>query len=89
MTLTGTSEAGSEVWVYGGETRIGTAIADADGTWAIAGAGDANAIHSYGAIAWDQARNFGESPSNYSAPAPSQDSGAEATVELVGITPVD
>ena len=63
VTLTGTSEPGSEVWVYEGDTRIGTAIAGADGAWAMTGVGDAGAQHTYGAVAWDPAGNFGQSGS--------------------------
>jgi hypothetical protein len=76
VTLTGTSEAGSEVWVYEGESRIGTAIAGSDGTWSMTGTGDASSVHNYGAVAWDAAGNFGQS-GNYTA---------DATVPLVGIT---
>jgi hypothetical protein len=78
VTLTGTSEAGSEVWVYEGENRIGTAIAGSDGTWSMTGIGDAGTVHNYGAVAWDQAGNLGQS-GNYTA---------DATVQLVGIIPV-
>jgi hypothetical protein len=76
VTLTGTSEAGSEVWVYEGESRIGTAIAGSNGTWSMTGIGEAGVVHNYGAIAWDPAGNLGHS-ANYTA---------DATVELVGVT---
>ena len=69
VTLAGTSEPGSTVWIYERENRVGTAIAAADGTWLVVGAADANASHTYGAVAWDQAGNQGSSSYGPTAPA--------------------
>jgi hypothetical protein len=55
VTLTGTSEPGSSITVYEGRTMVGSATAGSDGTWTLTGAGDANAFHAYGVVAWDTA----------------------------------
>lgn len=80
VTLTGTSEPGSTVWVYEHANRVGTAIAAADGTWVVVGAADAGVSHTYGAVAWDQAGNLGSGSSGPMAPA--QDG---TTIEIVGV----
>lgn len=61
VTLTGTSEAGSVVYVYEGLSWIGFSTTGADGKWTVTAAADPNAFHQYGAAAVDASGNIGES----------------------------
>jgi len=57
VTLSGTSEAGSQISIYDGNSWLGFAAAGADGNWSFTGKGLANTVHSYGGIATDLAGN--------------------------------
>jgi hypothetical protein len=57
LTLSGTAEAGSTVKLFDGSTSIGTAKANANGTWSVATAQLSAGTHSFTARATDVAGN--------------------------------
>jgi large repetitive protein len=59
QVLTGTAEAGSTVTVYDGTTKLGVALADANGAWSYALGSLADGTHSLTATATDAAGNAG------------------------------
>ena len=83
VTLTGTSEAGSDVAVYEGFTMVGSATTGSDGTWTLTGIADANAPHAYGVVAWDSSGNAIHAASDYNpataAPTPAEPAPASPT----------
>jgi hypothetical protein len=62
VTLAGTSEAGSTLSIYDGNSWLGFATAGNDGSWGFTGKGQANSVHSYGEIATDLAGNEAKTP---------------------------
>ncbi|MEH2523530.1 MULTISPECIES: Ig-like domain-containing protein [unclassified Bradyrhizobium] len=57
LTLSGTAEAGSTVKLFDGSTQIGTAKANASGTWSVATSNLATGSHNFTAKATDTAGN--------------------------------
>jgi hypothetical protein len=74
VTLSGMSDAGSDIAVYEGTHLIGTATAGSDGLWALTGLADASAYHSYGVVAFDAAGTATESTHDYT---PTSTAGAQ------------
>jgi large repetitive protein len=63
-TLTGKAEAGSTVTIYDGSTKVGTAIANQNGTWTFTPTADiSKGLHNYTATSTDVAGNVSV-PSN-------------------------
>jgi hypothetical protein len=60
VTLSGTSEAGSQVSIYDNASWLGFATAGTDGNWSFTGKGLANTVHTYGGLATDLAGNVGK-----------------------------
>jgi hypothetical protein len=56
-TLTGVTEAGATVALYEGDTLLGTAVADADGTWNVTSAALADGFHNLTVRVTDVAGN--------------------------------
>jgi hypothetical protein len=65
VTLTGTSAAGSIVFVYEGLALVGQVLADSTGEWSMTGAAALGAFHSYGVAAVDADGDVRQSTSDY------------------------
>jgi Bacterial Ig-like domain len=59
LTLTGTAEANSTVTIFDGSTKLGTAVANANGAWSYPTGIGSNGVHIFTATATDVAGNIG------------------------------